>query len=279
MVRRQVNTLMLDLCLHVCHPYNNGAWCVSTYCFRVSQLEQALASNRSTQCLISRKRRQLPTLQAALTLPMSLAAELVFILSSALNIGMADPGADPDPNLTLTLSPCLIQVQKSRLSQRPGAASSPAFAADLRSSADIDMSLVRRCSARAPRCRANSHLLSGCSCRCVHTSVFVPALKGLGLGAGTRVAHAHIACRQLIGAHVSAIADFAACGPAIDYSFPETSLPPTPAIAVCQVVRASRNLPLTLMKGEYERILRRRLTAVGGSPDDAALQEMLSSFR
>ncbi len=45
------------------------------------------------------------------------------------------------------------------------------------------------------------------------------------------------------------------------------------------MVRASRNLPLALMKGEYERILRRRLTAVGGSPDDAALQEMLSSFR
>ena len=38
----------------------------------------------------------------------------------------------------------MTQAQKSRLSQRPGAASSPAFAADLRSSADIDMSLVRR---------------------------------------------------------------------------------------------------------------------------------------
>ena len=46
-----------------------------------------------------------------------------------------------------------------------------------------------------------------------------------------------------------------------------------------QVVRASRNLPLILMKGEYERILRRRLAVVGGSPDDGALQEMLSSFR
>jgi len=46
-----------------------------------------------------------------------------------------------------------------------------------------------------------------------------------------------------------------------------------------QVVRASRNLPLALMRGEYERILRRRLAVVGGSPDDGALQEMLSSFR
>ena len=45
------------------------------------------------------------------------------------------------------------------------------------------------------------------------------------------------------------------------------------------MVRASRNLPLALMKGEYERILRRRLAVVGGSPDDGALQEMLSSFR
>ncbi len=35
------------------------------------------------------------------------------------------------------------QAQKSRLSQRPAAASSPDFAADLRSSPDIDMSLVR----------------------------------------------------------------------------------------------------------------------------------------
>lgn len=45
------------------------------------------------------------------------------------------------------------------------------------------------------------------------------------------------------------------------------------------VVRASRNLPLGLMKGEYERILRRRLAAVGGHPDDAALKAMLTSFR
>ena len=44
-------------------------------------------------------------------------------------------------------------------------------------------------------------------------------------------------------------------------------------------VRASRNLPLGLMMAEYERILKRRLRAVGGSPDDPALHEMLQAFK
>lgn len=44
------------------------------------------------------------------------------------------------------------------------------------------------------------------------------------------------------------------------------------------VVRASRNLPLKLMMGEYERILRRRLNSVGGSPNDPALVDMLAAF-
>lgn len=45
------------------------------------------------------------------------------------------------------------------------------------------------------------------------------------------------------------------------------------------VVRAARNLPIRLLAGEYERILKRRLAAVGGSPDDAALAEMVTCFR
>ena len=45
------------------------------------------------------------------------------------------------------------------------------------------------------------------------------------------------------------------------------------------MVRASRNLPIRLLAGEYERILRRRLAVVGGSPDDAALAQMVTCFR
>jgi hypothetical protein len=45
------------------------------------------------------------------------------------------------------------------------------------------------------------------------------------------------------------------------------------------MVRASRNLPIKLLAGEYERILRRRLTVVGGSPEDTALKEMVRKFR
>lgn len=45
------------------------------------------------------------------------------------------------------------------------------------------------------------------------------------------------------------------------------------------MVRASRNLPIKLLAGEYERILRRRLAVVGGSPDDDALAQMVTCFR
>jgi hypothetical protein len=45
------------------------------------------------------------------------------------------------------------------------------------------------------------------------------------------------------------------------------------------VVRTRRALPLPLMKAEYARILSRRITAVGGSPDDAALAEVIGLFR
>src|SRR4051794_8540111 len=45
------------------------------------------------------------------------------------------------------------------------------------------------------------------------------------------------------------------------------------------MVRASRNLPIRLVAGEYERILRRRMVRVGGSPDDAGLQRVLDMFK
>ena len=43
-------------------------------------------------------------------------------------------------------------------------------------------------------------------------------------------------------------------------------------------MRAARNLPIKLLAEEYERILRRRLKRVGGSPEDGALAEMVASF-
>lgn len=43
-------------------------------------------------------------------------------------------------------------------------------------------------------------------------------------------------------------------------------------------VRPSRDLPLMMLRAEYSRILRRRMHAVGGSADDAALRTLLSYF-
>ena len=50
-------------------------------------------------------------------------------------------------------------------------------------------------------------------------------------------------------------------------------------VKMALMVRTSRNLPIKLLAGEYERILRRRLAAVGGSPDDPALAKMVAKFR
>lgn len=50
-------------------------------------------------------------------------------------------------------------------------------------------------------------------------------------------------------------------------------------VKMALMVRASRNLPIKLLAGEYERILRRRLAVVGGSPNDTALAEMVRKFR
>ena len=50
-------------------------------------------------------------------------------------------------------------------------------------------------------------------------------------------------------------------------------------VKMALMVRASRNLPIKLLAGEYERILRRRLAVVGGSPDDPALGKMIKKFR
>ena len=50
-------------------------------------------------------------------------------------------------------------------------------------------------------------------------------------------------------------------------------------VKMALMVRASRNLPIKLLAGEYERILRRRLSVVGGSPDDPALAKMVAKFR
>lgn len=50
-------------------------------------------------------------------------------------------------------------------------------------------------------------------------------------------------------------------------------------IEMCLVVRAARNLPIRLLAREYERILRRRLRVVGGSPDDPALAAMIGNLR
>ena len=50
-------------------------------------------------------------------------------------------------------------------------------------------------------------------------------------------------------------------------------------IEMSLMVRAARNLPIRLLAKEYERILKRRLRVVGGSPNDPALRAMLQHFR
>lgn len=50
----------------------------------------------------------------------------------------------------------------------------------------------------------------------------------------------------------------------------------SPDIDMSLVLRASRSLPLRLVAGEYEKILRRRLVMVGGESSDPALDNLLS---
>lgn len=52
-----------------------------------------------------------------------------------------------------------------------------------------------------------------------------------------------------------------------------------PQVEMSVCVRPARDLPLLMLRAEYSRILRRRMHAVGGSPDDAALRALLSYFR
>ena len=50
-------------------------------------------------------------------------------------------------------------------------------------------------------------------------------------------------------------------------------------IEMSLMVRAARNLPIRLLAKEYERILKRRLRVVGGSPNEKGLHTMLQHFR
>ncbi|KAK9816223.1 hypothetical protein WJX74_001914 [Apatococcus lobatus] len=50
-------------------------------------------------------------------------------------------------------------------------------------------------------------------------------------------------------------------------------------VSMSLMVRAARNLPIPILAKEYERILKRRLQIVGGSPNDAALSSMLECFK
>ena len=45
------------------------------------------------------------------------------------------------------------------------------------------------------------------------------------------------------------------------------------------LVRAARPLPIKMLAGEYERILRRRMANVGGDPKDPAVQMVVDAFR
>ena len=44
-------------------------------------------------------------------------------------------------------------------------------------------------------------------------------------------------------------------------------------------VRPARDLPLLMLRSEYSRILRKRMHAVGGSPEDPGLRTLLSYFK
>lgn len=50
------------------------------------------------------------------------------------------------------------------------------------------------------------------------------------------------------------------------------------AVEMSLTVRPARDIPLALLRSEYRRILKNRMQAVGGSPDDPSLQELLRFF-
>ncbi|GMH36673.1 hypothetical protein BSKO_04546 [Bryopsis sp. KO-2023] len=52
----------------------------------------------------------------------------------------------------------------------------------------------------------------------------------------------------------------------------------TSEIDMSLMVKASRNLPIRIMAGEYKRILKKRIEMVGGSTADPALQSLLTMF-
>lgn len=49
-------------------------------------------------------------------------------------------------------------------------------------------------------------------------------------------------------------------------------------VSMSLYVRPARDLPLLMLRAEHGRVLRRRMRAVGGSPDDPALRALLSCF-
>lgn len=56
------------------------------------------------------------------------------------------------------------------------------------------------------------------------------------------------------------------------------ALKSSPACGVSLLLRAARDIPLTQLREEYDKILRRRLQRVGGDPDDPALPALLDAF-
>jgi hypothetical protein len=50
------------------------------------------------------------------------------------------------------------------------------------------------------------------------------------------------------------------------------------AVEMSLCVRPARDLPLTIMRSEYKRILQKRLKALGGNPEDPSLHSLMAYF-